>query len=222
MGFISAVFARYKYLLYPCMLFLLFIAYRITRAHLDKPPKPTKGDILSPIIIAIAMYIMHSARNQADLDGTDYWSWKFYLAEITFMTLFILNSLTVDKTIPVRPSIAASAGYTVLAAIACTWIRGRLWRYGIIVVLELILALLAGVIFPTMEVVLEEIMREKLKKIGEKVRAYAKILEEEVGSCKRCREMKIGGTAGRRGDSEERADALKKRHGGGSSSGGID
>jgi len=81
----------------------------------------------------------------------------------------------------VRPSPAAHVGYTALSTIACVWIRGRLLRYGIIVVLELlILGLLAGLTFPSMEVVHEDIMREKLTKIGEKVRVYATILEEEA------------------------------------------
>jgi len=93
MGVIDAIFTKYRYLLYPSMIFLLSMAYRINRFHhLSKDyPKPIKDDILSPIIIAIAMYIMHSARRQADLDGIDNWTWKFYLAEISYI-------FAVDKT----------------------------------------------------------------------------------------------------------------------------
>ena len=100
------------------------------------------------------------------------------------MTLFILNSITTDKTIPARPSIKACIGYGLFSMVACVWIRGKMTRYAIVVALELALALFAVLVFPIMEMILEEIMKEKLKKIGEKVRDYAKVLEEEVKSCK--------------------------------------
>ena len=58
--------------------------------------------------------------------------------------------------------------------------KGRWLRCGLVVVMELGVALMAVLVFLIMEMVFEEIMREKLKKVGEKVRAYAKVLEEKV------------------------------------------
>mmetsp|Transcript_34697 Transcript_34697/g.41508 ORF Transcript_34697/g.41508 Transcript_34697/m.41508 type:complete len:172 (-) Transcript_34697:86-601(-) len=171
------------------------------------------------------MYVMHSARRHAYLQHIDHYdTWKFYFAETTVMTLFILNSLTTDKSTPVRPSPMVCGGYTALSAIVCLWIRGRVWRYAILVVLELGCALSAVLVFPLMEMVLEEIMKDKLKKIGEKVRAYATVLEEEVGSCERCRMRGDDGDDddGLGGKGEDGVDVFKKRRGGSGSSGGLD
>jgi len=223
MGIISTILARYKYVLYPTILFLLFTSYRILRAHLNKPPLATRTDICSPILIASAMYIMHTARRHASLTGLDdYFTWRFYFAETAVMSLFIINSLTADKSAPARPSGTACMGYATLSAIVCLWIRGRVWRYTVVIVLELGLALTAVLVFPLMEMVLEEIMREKLKKIGEKVRAYAKILEEDRMKMM-SDEDNVGTNIGRGREVEDRGgDVLKKRRGGSNSNSGID
>jgi len=219
MAIISTLLSRFRYLLYPTVLFLLFTSTRIFRAHRNKPPLATRFDIANPILIALGMYVMHSARRHAYLQKEEeFATWKFYFAEVMVMTLFILNSLTTDKSAPVRPSPMVCGGYTAMSVIVCFWIRGRVWRYAILVVMELGCALSAVLVFPLMEMVLEEIMKDKLKKIGEKVRAYATVLEEEVGSCERCR---------MRGEDDDDCgdgvDVLKKRRArSGSSSGGID
>ena len=68
----------------------------------------------------------------------------------------------------------------VIAFFVALILKGRFWRYAIVVGFETILAILTVLIFPIMEMLLEEIINEKLKRVGEKVRAHTKRLEMEM------------------------------------------
>ena len=81
--------------------------------------------------------------------------------------MFTLNSLGVpNKTVP----IIAAVG--VFSALAALWFRGKFWNYAIVIGLELFLAVFIALAFPIMEMVLEAILNDKLKKVGDKVRAH--------------------------------------------------
>jgi len=206
MGVVSTLITRYKYLLYPSILFFIYTSFRIFQAYNLKPPVATKGDIVSPLFICMAMYCMYTGRNHVDGDGS-WWTWKFGFGEITIMTIFILNSITQNGTAATRPSIVATIGFAVISMICCLVIRGKIFRYGMVLLMELGLALVVIVTFPMMEMLMEEIMKEKLKKVGEKVRAYTKTLEEEMAKGRNREENFV-----------EKVESLKKRHG--NSSGG--
>jgi uncharacterized membrane protein YgcG len=233
MGVVSTVITRSRYTLYPTILFLIYTSYRIFSMHYTfKPPMATKGDVASPLIIGIAMYLMYNGRNFNPLDAdivdattTDVdttidtvpWSYQFWFGELTVLTLFILNSLTMNGTTSNRPSTAATVGIIILSSLVTLWLRGKFWRYGTIVFIELGFALVAVLAFPMMEMVLEEIMKEKMKKVGEKVRIYAKSLEEELAKSKACSDSMSGGGI----HVSTTGGGPKKRYGGGSS-GDID
>lgn len=88
------------------------------------------------------------------------------------MTLFSLNSITAQKTPPMV------VGIGILCFLGSLWLRGKFWRYVAVLGLETFVAFVAVMAFPIMEMVLEEILKEKLRKVGDKVRANAKRMEE--------------------------------------------
>ena len=110
--------------------------------------------------------------------GEDYtWSWTFWLGEVTVMTLFALNTLNQSES-PLKPSLMLGIGAFVVFTITCLWIRGKFWRYALVLAIEFGLALMAVIVFPIIEMLVEELMNEKLKKVGEKVRIYGKTIED--------------------------------------------
>ena len=50
------------------------------------------------------------------------------------------------------------------------WLAGKMWRYLTVVGLEVLAAIVCALAFPVMELIVEQIVTEKLKKVGEKVR----------------------------------------------------
>ena len=60
----------------------------------------------------------------------------------------------------------------------CLWIRGKFWRYCFLLGVEFVLALVAVIIFPIIEMLVEELMNEKIKKVGEKVRTLHKTMQD--------------------------------------------
>lgn len=61
------------------------------------------------------------------------------------------------------------------------WLRGNAWKYATLVGLELFVAVVAALAFPIMEMILEQILNEKMRKVGEKVRAHSERLESYYG-----------------------------------------
>lgn len=80
-------------------------------------------------------------------------------------TMFTYNSLPPQES----PTMFIIIG--VIMSILTLWLRGDLWKYLILTALEVILAIMIALLFPVMEMLLEAILNEKLRKVGEKVRA---------------------------------------------------
>jgi len=99
-------------------------------------------------------------------------SWIFWLGESLTMAMFLYNGLALTSP-------ASIAGIAVLSSVFCLILGGRFWRYAIAVACQVVLAILAVLIFPVLEMILEEIMNEKLRKIGEKIRAHSKRMNME-------------------------------------------
>jgi hypothetical protein len=96
------------------------------------------------------------------------------LGEILVMIMFTYNS------VPHRSSHLA-VGVAVFATLLTLWLRGNVWKYIIIVALEAFVAILAALAFPVMEMILEQILNDKLRRVGEKVRAHSERLEAFYG-----------------------------------------
>jgi glucan phosphoethanolaminetransferase (alkaline phosphatase superfamily) len=92
------------------------------------------------------------------------------------MTMFTYNSFSTKTTA------AVLIGIAVAALLITLWLRGMFWRYATIVGLEAFLAIVIALAFPLMEMVLEEIVKDKLRKVGEQVRAHAKRTEAYYAS----------------------------------------
>lgn len=88
------------------------------------------------------------------------------------MTMFSYNSIPTERT----P--AMGLGIFGISSVLALWLRGRLWNYVTIVAMEAFVALVAALGFPVMEMILEQLMADKMRKIGDKVRAHSKRLKE--------------------------------------------
>lgn len=160
MGAVAVVLVRYRITLYPALGFLAFVAFRLLqRARIEGG-----YDVLSPIIISFGLLLMHQ---QAE------WSRWFWLGETIVIAIFTYNSVTaIPKTGPVMIAIV------VFATLAALWFRGSWKNYAIAIGLEAIIAVLVALAFPVVEFVLEAILNDKLRKVGDKVRAHHKVIEK--------------------------------------------
>lgn len=167
----STIVARYKVFTIPAILFLLYTTYQIRNASTTHSEINTY-DIASPTLVGVGVALMHLGRGE-----TYSWSWTFWLGEVTVMTLFALNTLNQSES-PLKPSILLGIGAFVAFTFLCLWIRGKFWRYCFLLGVEFVLALVAVIIFPIIEMLVEELMNEKIKKVGEKVRTLHKTMQD--------------------------------------------
>lgn len=85
--------------------------------------------------------------------------------------MFLTTSITISLTMPLQAVLG------VFATLASLYLRGNPWNYGTILLLEAVALGVTSVAFPVMDMVLEQIMNEKLRKIGEKIRAQGQRME---------------------------------------------
>ncbi len=164
-------------------------------------------DALSPLTIAFGIYCMHRGRRfvvaaaaaaavasssstgiiadnsiagdgiavvvEATTAATTYldWTWTFWFGEALVMSLFISNSIE-------RHSKSLVLAFVVLSLLFTLWLRGRFWRYASILLVEAVIAMVCVLIFPIMEMILESIVEEKMRKVGEKIRAHDRRMRE--------------------------------------------
>ena len=158
MAAVSIIVVRYKVTLFPTLAFLAFIAYRIHSVS-----APGSMDVLSPFLIGTGLIVM----NQSQSIWYAYW-----LGESLVIAMFTYNSLG-----PVAKTTSVFVGIGIFSAVAALIFRGKVWNYAMIIGLELFLALFIAMAFPIMEMVLEAILNDKLRKVGDKVRAHHAHLE---------------------------------------------
>lgn len=179
---------------------LTFLTYRMYSA-LKKTLGPNAPlnpsilkDTLSPMVIAFGIFCMYRGRRflvDASSDATDNtvvgdgtqvevetpatyldWSYTYWLGESIVLTLFITNSF---EGLLTRTILAL---FSILSLLLTLWLRGRFWRYATILGFEGIIALLVVMAFPIMEMILESIVEEKMRKVGEKVRLHDERMRE--------------------------------------------
>ena len=200
MGIVSVLLSRYTILTILTIGMLFFLSTRIYSAlkvaAKDKPVTLnliTLKDVFVPLMIAFGVFCMYRGRrivmvnddtennNQIVGDSTTTtsseekgmysWTWTFWFGEALVMTLFLANSF--EKRSP-----ALLALFTTISAIFTLWLRGQFWRYATLLGFQGVLALLVVLAFPIMEMILEQIVEEKMKKVGEKIRAHDARLRE--------------------------------------------
>lgn len=194
MAIASVIVTRWKYTTIPAVLFLLYTSFQIYKAkkscstninHADvsHPPTITTYDVLSPILIAVGIMMMYSSKTnawQGQEEGNASFQWNklFWMGETLVMSMFCINTLVSKEASVVRPSLGLGVGVYIFFGLIALYIRGKGWRYMTILSVELVCALVAVMVFPIMEMIMEALVDEKMKKVGEKVRLYAKVMEE--------------------------------------------
>mmetsp|Transcript_32740 Transcript_32740/g.48483 ORF Transcript_32740/g.48483 Transcript_32740/m.48483 type:complete len:340 (+) Transcript_32740:182-1201(+) len=159
MGGVSILVVRYRITLIPALLFLVFIAYRIHSIAKQNNTVATSSEMMSPVMIGLGLVLMYRGRMPD-------WTWTFWAGEALVMIMFVYNS------IPEKSSILSSV-VAFVATLLTLWLRGNVWKYVTLVGLEVFVAVVAALAFPVMEMILEQILNEKLRKVGEKVRAHS-------------------------------------------------
>jgi len=174
LGAISFVVARYMLTLFPALAFLAFIAYKVRS-------EPTKNslELMPPLFIGIGMIIMYQASSGSwstiSSDGTQSTRWLLYwLGESITISTFTYNSMESKPSLSNPIYLGAIMIFGILSAL---WFRGKFWNYLIVIGLEIFIAIFIAVSFPVFEMILEAILNDKLKKVGDKIRAQHKVME---------------------------------------------
>jgi len=160
MAIVSTLVSRYTILLFLAAVLLLII---LVRVHQNKGGKKEFAILIS---IFSGIFLMYYGRNH------DYY-WIFWFGETLTMSIFICNSFLLTTT-------RAIAGASIGSAIVAFFLHGKLWRYVMVEVFFGVLLILAALVFPILEMILEEIIRDKMSKVGEKIRAHSLRIEEEM------------------------------------------
>ena len=171
MGAVSTILVRYRVTLYPALAFMVFIIYRILRQQ--SVPGASLYDTVPPLLIISGLWVMSTAA-AASGELPFAWTFRYWVGEALVIAMFCYNSLG-----------AFFAGHTALfiggasifSSLAALWFRGRLWNYVTAVVVIAVCALVLAFVFPIVELLLEAILNEKMKKVGEKVRQQHKLLK---------------------------------------------
>ena len=145
----------------------------------------------SPLIIAVGIFFMYRGRRYeiasvpavaADVASTveedisaslqteikyQEWSYTFLFGESLVMTSFLANSF--DNQLLSRTLVLALSAFCFLLSL---WLRGRFWRYMTLLGFEGMIGTLVVLAFPIMEMILESLVEEKMRKVGEKIRAH--------------------------------------------------
>jgi hypothetical protein len=166
MGSVSVVIVRYRWTLYPALAFLAYNMYRIIQMQ-SRVAGGSLYDTIPPTLIAAGLLIMSSSAMGAD--GA--WNSQFWIGEAIVIGMFLYNSLS---HLPIF-NIFIGLGLSVLSLLLALWFRGSIWNYGIVVVIIGIFAVLVALAFPIMELIIESILNEKLKKVGDKVRHHHQV-----------------------------------------------
>jgi hypothetical protein len=176
---VSILVTRYRWTVYPAILFLAYIAFTILKQA--RLPGHSLLDVLPPLLIATGLLCMFYGRvvSVGDSDSPDAgtttapsWTWLFWSGEVLVIAMFTFNSMS---AIPKTPLVLSLLG--IFSALTALWFRGKFWNYVIVLVMEGLLGVFVALAFPVMELILEAVLNEKLKRVGDKVRAHHRQLE---------------------------------------------
>jgi len=174
LGAISLIIARYKLTLFPALAFLAFVTYKVRSV-----PTNNSLELLSPFMIGIGIIIMYQASSGSwsttSADGLKSTRWLLYwLGESITISVFTSNSMEIKPSLSNPKYLGAIMVFGIIAAL---WFRGKFWNYAIIIGLEIFFAVFIAVSFPVFEMILEAVLNDKLKKVGDKMRAQHKCME---------------------------------------------
>ena len=170
MGAVAVILVRYRLTLYPSLALLAYLGYRIyqsSRITVEDCVTCSVWELMSPVTLSFGLLCMFSGRTEV---GD--WTWLFWIGEAVVIATFTWNSVasSIPKTALTYTALA------VFAILSALWFRGKLWNYAIVVGLEIFLALFVALAFPIVEFILEAILNEKLRKVGDRVRMHHEVL----------------------------------------------
>jgi len=157
---------------YPALAFLAFMAFRIfQQTHPVAGGRKLSWEFVSPLIIGLGLLSMHNGRTKPDGN----WTILFWFGETIVVSMFAYNSVAANSSLP-KTSLLLTC-ILVFSVCISLWFRGYLWNYVVVLVFEAFLAIVAAMSFPVVEMVLDAVLNEKLRKVGDRVRAHHAILE---------------------------------------------
>lgn len=166
MACVACLVVRFRIIFYPALLFMLYIVFKsfssLSSGH------STLAEVVSPAVIALGLALMRYGYGSEST-----WAVWFWFGEAAVLGGFAFNSLS--SQLP-RTWVSLT-GLATAALLLALWFRGRVWNYGLVIGLETFLALTVALAFPIFEFILEAILNEKLRKVGDKVRAHHAALE---------------------------------------------
>jgi hypothetical protein len=175
MGIVSVIIVRYWFTVYPAYLFLLYTIYRIISMK-SNVPGGSIYDTIPPTCIAIGIFLMHRAStNTSATSGGRIWTTQYWIGEALVIGMFIYNSISGTFIFSLKPIIVWS-GIGILSFLIALWFRGSIWNYCLVIGLIAIVALLVAMAFPIMELIVDAILNEKLRKVGDKVRHHNQMI----------------------------------------------
>eukprot|EP00978_Attheya_sp_CCMP212_P013739 scaffold34590_cov37-Attheya_sp.AAC.2 len=180
---VVTILCRWKWTMIPSCLFMLFVTAKValsSRQTANRAAGASYMDALQPFLMGMAVWLMYYGRSSSSSSSSSStWSVTFWAGE-GLVTFYVMKS-----SLPVPPNgataknvVLVSGACGVVAGVATLLLRGRFWRYTCLICGQAALALLCVLVFPVLEMILEEIMREKLHKIGDKIRAHSKRMEQ--------------------------------------------
>jgi hypothetical protein len=181
---VSVLITRFWWLLYPALGFLGYVGYHIHRTMQQQPKQHHTIPTLlyyysSPIIMTIGLLLMYNGRRY--IFSLKYpmihYTYTFWYGESLVITMFIYNSIPVDWIVQQSQNDTRIFGIItcmilLFSSIVSLCLHGAIWNYIIVLGMIIGLGLLVALTFPLMELVLETILNEKLKLIGEKIRIH--------------------------------------------------
>jgi hypothetical protein len=195
MALVSCFISRYKFVVYAAWLFLGFVAYRVRKAIPDGVKRP---EVISLVGLGLGLWCMYAARRRGwtaeDGDGLPSF-WIFWIGEVLVMSLFLKNSF------PLGGNVVAIVGIGAFSSVLAIILRGLIWRYITLFLMVGGTAIVSVIVFPILDMLLEEIINEKMRKVGDKVRQSSEKQEEEMSRlralCCQLQKQANGGTPAR-------------------------
>ncbi|KAG7344753.1 heat shock protein DnaJ domain protein [Nitzschia inconspicua] len=187
LAFASVFVTRDLLLLFLALAILVFDGYQIRTSQLY-----TVRGLDSPIVIGTGLIIMYKASVgswsrsvvESDTDNSTTSTdpsihfWLYWIGESMVIFMVTHHALGPSRqTIPIVISGAATFG-----VFAALWFRGKFWNYIIVLLLEVFMAFFILVSFPIVEMILEAVLDDKLKKMGDKVRVQYAYMERYYAS----------------------------------------
>jgi len=167
----STFLCRFKLTVFLVVVALGFISFKMK--HASSGPDAPQNLWFQPLGIASATFIMHLGIIMDNL--------LFNIGEWAAMTLFIFSSLppAASFTTPIATKTLVAL-CSLPSFIMAFILKGKFYRYVVLIIMEAIVAILAVLAFPVMEMIIEEIIKEKMIKVGEKIRAWQKVQNDYI------------------------------------------